>query len=80
MIGLDEGRITLLLLCDYSVTVVITTIYPKVHKCLILVTFMTRCKAAYSDHLTILQGHYNCMHLKVSMEIFMLLTVAGSYQ
>ena len=62
---------------SYSVTVVITTIYPKVHKCLILVTFMTRCKAAYSDHLTILQGHYNCMHLKVSMEIFMLLTVAG---
>jgi len=52
MIDLDEGRITLLPLCDYSFTIVITTVYPKVHKSLILVT---------SDHLTILQGHYNCI-------------------
>jgi len=31
MIGLDEGKITPLMLCDYSFTVVITTFCPKIH-------------------------------------------------
>jgi len=77
MIGLDEGKITPLMLCDYRITVVITTFCPKIHISLILVIFETTCKAAYSDHNPARSVQ---LHFKVFMGIFMPSTCSGKYQ
>jgi len=72
--------ITPLPLSDYSFTMVITTVYPKVHISLLLVTFETTCKAAYSNHLNDNPGNICKVTTTAFQEISMLSTCSGKYQ